>query len=152
MPQKDEPRNKREADEVTGPDRHPGNVSDLSGLVEHRPRRAERLTAHSGKGKLHAPVTETSKGVKIGRVPEQAPTAKAATTYRYQHVVLPVGPEGDILPGPDSAAITACIASGYRPVSEAKVQGVEDHPDGISKVVTWEIPCVEASADEYRDE
>lgn len=147
-----EPGSKIEAEKVTGDDPHPGNVSDVSELPEARPQRAEKLTEHKGQGELIAPVTEKADGEKIGLIPGQRPTAKATTTYKYQVVVLSVGPDGDVLPGPDSAAIQACIQAGYRPVAEAKVEGVEDHPDGLSKIVTWAIPCVEASAPEYRDE
>lgn len=149
MPKQD---SKAEAEAKTGPDPHPGNVSDLSGLPPYPPQRAEKLTAQQGKGRLIVGDIEKADGEKIGRIPGQAPKAKAATTYRYQQVILPIGPDGDIAPGPDSAAITACIAAGWRPVAEAKVASVEDHPDGVSKVVTWEIPCIEASSLEYRGE
>lgn len=147
-----EPRSKTEADEVTGPTPNPGNESDLSGLVAHHPLRAESLSTE-GRGEVVAPVTEKAdSSEKIGRIPGETSTISATSTYKYQHVILPVGPQGDVLPGPDSAAIQACIQAGYRPVAEAKVESVLDHPDGVSKVVTWAIPCVEASSDEYRHE
>ncbi len=147
---KPEPGSKTEAERVTGDSPDPGNVSDLSDLVERRPQRAEKLTDHGRRGELVAPVTEKADtSEKIGRVPGETTSLKPKVTYRYQVVVLPVGPGGDVLPGPDSAAITACIAAGYRPVGEAHVEKVEDHPDGVSKVVTWAIPAVEASDPDY---
>jgi len=154
MPKQDktEPDTKAEAERRTGPDPHPGNVSDFSDLVPHQPLRAERLRGQEGTGKLVESPTEPADGEKIGRIPGEVTRVKATNTYLYQVVVTPVGPGGEVLPGPDNAAITSCIAAGWRPVGESKITEVENHPDGVSKIVTWSIPCVEASAPEYRDE
>lgn len=138
------PRTKLEADQATGVDPHPGNVSDFSGQPVRAPQRAEKLIG--GEGRLVAEVTEHAKeSEKIGPGPGVKPTGKATTHYRYQHVILPAGPDGDVVPGPETAAIQACISAGYRPVGEAKLEGITDHPDGVSKVVTWSIPCVGAT-------
>lgn len=145
-----EPRTKLEADQATGPDPHPGNVSVFSDQHRSPLRRAEKLG--SGKHSLITdPVQDAKDSEKIGPGPGVTPTAKPTTRYRYQHVILPAGPEGDIVPGPETAAIQACINSGYRPVGEPTLEPVIDHPDGVSKVVTWSIPCVEAADPAWRE-
>ncbi|MDQ3760980.1 MAG: hypothetical protein M3460_04575 [Actinomycetota bacterium] len=146
-----EPGSKLEADQATGPDDHPGNVSDLSGQPKRAPKRAEKLGKQHGGTLIAEPVEDPTASEKIGPGPGVKPTGKATTHYRYQHVVLPAGPDGDVAPGPETAAITACIAAGYRPVGQASVEGVEDHPDGVSKVVTWSIPCCEAGDPAWRE-
>lgn len=120
----------------------PGNQSDLDGLVEHRPQRAAKLDAGNAVVVGDDLVTEHPDGEKIGRIPGEAPTDAPTAQFHYQVVVLPVGDQ--VSPGPDTAAITACLAAGYRPVAEAVIDGVTDHPDGVSKVVTWRVPCVYA--------
>lgn len=144
------PRGKLEAEKATGVDPHPGNVSDFSGQPQHRVRRAEKLAG--GKGKLIAEPTEgAEESEKIGPGPGVKPTGKATTHYRYQHVVLPAGPDSDVVPGPETAAIQSAINAGWRPVGEAKLEGVADHPDGVSKVVTWSIPVCEATDEAWTE-
>jgi hypothetical protein len=122
---------------------NPGNESDYSDVVERKPVVPEKRRESSGE-LVGADVTEHPKGEKIGRTPGYAPTDSATASFHFQQVILPIGPDGVVAPGPDSAAVTACIAAGYRPVGEAAIDGVTDHPDGVSKVVTWRVPCVRA--------
>lgn len=146
-----EPRTKLEAEAVTGDVPDPGTVSDVSGRPVRRPQRAEKLTAGTGKLVAEPVEGDATTSEKIGPGPGIKPTAKATTHYRYQHVVLPAGPDAEVVPGPETAAIQACLNAGYRPVGVAEIEGVEDHPDGVSKIVTWSIPAVEATDPAWRD-
>jgi hypothetical protein len=148
-----EPDGKLEAEAVTGDVPEPGNVSDHTGQPVRAPKRAEKLNRGKGKGKLVAEPVENdaTASEKIGAGPGIKPTAKPTTHYRYQHVILPAGPDTEVCPGPESAAIVACQNAGYRPVGVAKLEGMTDHPDGVSKIVTWSIPAVEASDPAWRE-
>lgn len=155
------PRKRTTEPEKPGPltadveDRARGNTVEdptqdaLSGSV--RPSRAEKVS-QGGPGRLvGAEVTEHAHGEKIGRVPGLKPKVSATCEFRHAVVVLPAGPDAEVNPGPDTAAITAALAHGLRPVAEAHVDGVERHVDGVSAVVTWVVPCVEAGTPEADD-
>lgn len=69
--------------------------------------------------------------------------AKAEAVYSYALTVTPSRPTDDIDPGSDSAVLANALAHGLRPVGEAKVSKIEDHADGVSKIVTWTVPVEE---------
>ena len=61
--------------------------------------------------------------------------------FEYELTVTPALPSDEIAVGPDSAAVAAALAQGWRPVGNAQYS-VADHADGKSKVITWRVPVV----------
>lgn len=106
---------------------------------------ADRVLARVRKLDQHdAAATEPAFGEKIGT--GIGSDTDGPGTFLYDVVVLPVGPDAAVKPGPDTAALTAAINAGYRPVGEATASAPKDHPDGESKVVTWSVPVVKVKA------
>jgi hypothetical protein len=119
-------------------------------------RNVEPTPAPTGGGQdlgelVGAEVTFKADSEKIGMVPGEKPKVRATDQFEYPVVVKPIGPNNDVAPGPDTAAVTAAMNAGLRPVGEASVKSVEPHADGVSAVVTWVVPCVRASSPEARD-
>lgn len=64
------------------------------------------------------------------------------TDWRFDQVIMPIGRDGSLEPGPDTAAVDAAVNAGYRPTGKARLEGPVDHPDGVSKVFTWVVPVL----------
>lgn len=64
--------------------------------------------------------------------------------FVWEYVVLPMKgvetSDSEITANGEIATETAAFQHGYRPTGPSHLISVVDHPDGVSKVVRWEVP------------
>lgn len=77
--------------------------------------------------------------------PEDDPMAETlkdreTVPFRKQYVVAPA-PGGNYGITDCSADIcTDALNMGYRPAGPARIEGSQNHPDGLNKIITWVVP------------